>query len=201
MKNRFDKLNKKITEVAETRGAELAKIQERIKAAEDMSETAKGAKAAAIQTESPEAYTEADRAEKDAASNIDFYKTILAKKEAAPVFNVSEVKSELARLYSEMTAEAQEKIAEHVNAIFDIITELRGEYIAEQNIVSNVATSAGMPSNALFVSDDKREIKTIMKIDIAMRRGFCPVCNLGMRAFRSNYSDLTAEQNMKYWAF
>ena len=200
MKNRFDKLNKSITATAEARGAELAEIRDAIAKAEAAKEAAKREKGAAIEAESREAYNEADAAERAAESSIEYYKTILAKKAAVPVFNVSEIKTELARLYAEMTAKAQQEIAEHVNAIFDITMDLRGEYITEQGILRKAAQSAGLPANAFFVSDDKRELKTIMQIDGAMRRGFCKVTNFALENFGTKYNTLTAEQNIRFWA-
>lgn len=200
MKNRFDKLNKSITATAEARGAELAEIRAAISKAEAAKTAAKREKGAAIEAESREAYNEADAAERAADSSIEYYKTILAKKAAVPVFNVSEIKRELARLYAEMTDKAQEEIAEHINAIFDITMELRDEYITEQGIIRKAAQSAGLPANAFFVSDDKRELKTIMQIDYAMRRSFCKVTNFAMESFGTKYNSLSAEQTLRFWA-
>lgn len=201
MKNRFDKLNKRILEASETKKESLVKIRDGLSEAEGMRTAARRAKEAALQAENREAYAEADKAEREATSNIDFYNSLLQKRQAVPSFDIPEIKTELARLYREMTIEKQQQIAEHVNAIFDIIADLRNEYITEQATLGKAATAAGLPYNALFVSNDKRELKTIMQIDRAMQRGFCPASNFSLNGFCSNYNQLDAKQSLSYWQF
>ena len=200
MKSRFEKLNKRILEASEGQRAELEKIRQSIAKEEGAKKAAEEKRAEALRTENHAEFVEAEKAISEAASNISFYRQVMERKQGASVIDVVGIRSEVAAAYKNMTNEAEQEIAEHINAIFDTIARLRSEYITEQATLTEFATAAGLAGNALHISADRREIKRIMDISQIMQR--FGQNELGpLRDFPTKYKTLNNFDKVNYWNF